>query len=134
MKSNKINIRRKDFYEMVWDTVRLIPKGRVSTYGHIAEYLGVKSAARLVGYAMHASHHLPDVPAHRVVNRKGLLTGKHHFGHPDRMKELLESEGLTVINDQVLEFHNLLWIPALELHKTPCHDPFVEITHQPIVK
>lgn len=115
MNTGKINIRRRDFYEMVWDVVRLIPPGRVTTYGHIAEYLGAKGAARLVGYAMNASHNLPDVPAHRVVNRKGLLTGKHHFGHPDRMQQLLEAEGITVHNDQIVDFEKLLWVPSQEL-------------------
>ncbi|MFN4299865.1 MAG: MGMT family protein [Thermaurantimonas sp.] len=100
---------------MVWDVVRLIPPGRVTTYGHIAEYLGAKGAARMVGYAMNASHIHPDIPAHRVVNRKGLLTGKHHFGHPQRMQKLLEAEGITVLNDQVLHFEKHLWIPSREL-------------------
>ena len=115
MPVNKISIRRRDYYEMVWDIVRLIPHGRVTTYGLIAEYLGTKGAARLVGYAMNASHSQPDVPAHRVVNRRGVLTGKLHFGHPERMKELLESEGITVINDQIQHFETVVWIPAVEL-------------------
>lgn len=115
LKKNKINIRRQDFYELVWDVVRLIPPGRVTTYGHIAEFLGTKGAARLVGYAMNASHTQPGIPAHRVVNRNGILTGKHHFGAPNRMKELLESEGVKVVNDQVAEFDKLLWIPSKEL-------------------
>ncbi|MCX8148555.1 MGMT family protein [Thermaurantimonas aggregans] len=100
---------------MVWDVVRLIPPGRVTTYGHIAEYLGAKGSARLVGYAMNASHSQPDVPAHRVVNRKGLLTGKHHFGHPERMQQLLEAEGLIVQNDQIVDFEKHLWVPSREL-------------------
>ncbi|GCD77371.1 methylated-DNA--protein-cysteine methyltransferase [Thermaurantimonas aggregans] len=115
MRRGKINIRRSDFYEMVWDVVRLIPPGRVTTYGHIAEYLGAKGSARLVGYAMNASHSQPDVPAHRVVNRKGLLTGKHHFGHPERMQQLLEAEGLIVQNDQIVDFEKHLWVPSREL-------------------
>ncbi|KFD38596.1 MGMT family protein [Schleiferia thermophila] len=115
MKSYKINIRRQDFYEMVWDVVRMIPSGRVTTYGHIAEYLGTKRAARMVGYAMNASHSQPTIPAHRVVNRKGMLTGKHHFGSPDQMKKLLEAEGVQVLNDQVVGFDKLLWIPSKEL-------------------
>jgi methylated-DNA-protein-cysteine methyltransferase-like protein len=115
LKSYKINIRRQDFYEMVWDVVRMIPSGRVTTYGHIAEYLGTKRAARMVGYAMNASHSQPTIPAHRVVNRKGMLTGKHHFGSPDQMKKLLEAEGVQVLNDQVVGFDKLLWIPSKEL-------------------
>ncbi|GCD79289.1 MAG: MGMT family protein [Schleiferia thermophila] len=100
---------------MVWDVVRMIPSGRVTTYGHIAEYLGTKRAARMVGYAMNASHSQPTIPAHRVVNRKGMLTGKHHFGSPDQMKKLLEAEGVQVLNDQVVGFDKLLWIPSKEL-------------------
>lgn len=100
---------------MVWDVVRMIPSGRVTTYGHIAEYLGTKRAARMVGYAMNASHSQPSIPAHRVVNRKGMLTGKHHFGSPDQMKKLLEAEGVQVLNDQVVGFDKLLWIPSKEL-------------------
>lgn len=115
MKSYKINIRRQDFYEMVLEVVRMIPSGRVTTYGHIAEYLGTKRAARMVGYAMNASHSQPSIPAHRVVNRKGMLTGKHHFGSPDQMKKLLEAEGVQVLNDQVVGFDKLLWIPSKEL-------------------
>lgn len=100
---------------MVLEVVRMIPSGRVTTYGHIAEYLGTKRAARMVGYAMNASHSQPSIPAHRVVNRKGMLTGKHHFGSPDQMKKLLEAEGVQVLNDQVVGFDKLLWIPSKEL-------------------
>jgi len=88
--------------------------GRVSTYGAIAAYLGMKSGARMVGWAMNASHTLPDVPAHRVVNRVGALSGKHFFGG-NRMQELLESEGVQVENDQILDFKNKFWDPSLEL-------------------
>lgn len=115
MQTSKINIRRRDYYEMVWDVVRLIPRGRVTTYGLIAEYLGTKGAARLVGYAMNASHSQLDVPAHRVVNRLGILTGKHHFGHPDAMKNLLEAEGITVVDDRIQHFETLVWNPSKEL-------------------
>ena len=88
----------KDFFQKVYKVVKLIPPGRVSTYGLIARYLGSKSSSRLVGYAMNASHNDPTIPAHRVVNRLGILTGKHHFSGSNLMKNLLESEGITVKN------------------------------------
>jgi methylated-DNA-protein-cysteine methyltransferase-like protein len=106
----------RDFFEQVYQVARLIPPGRVSSYGAIAAYLGTKGAARLVGYAMNAAHQQhPPVPAQRVVNRQGLLTGKHHFGHPTRMQELLEAEGVVVVNDQVRDFKQLFWDPVVEL-------------------
>ncbi|GAB4133810.1 MAG: MGMT family protein [Bacteroidia bacterium] len=105
-----------DFFYMVYEVVRLVPYGRVTTYGAIAKYLGVKGSSRMVGWAMNSSHsHHSPVPAHRVVNRQGLLTGKHHFASPTMMQELLESEGVTVINDQVQNFKNLFWDPNEEL-------------------
>jgi methylated-DNA-protein-cysteine methyltransferase related protein len=103
------------FFENVWDVVRQIPKGRVSTYGAIAKYLGTGLSARMVGWAMNAAHALPDVPAHRVVNRNGMLSGKAHFGSPDRMQTLLESEGIAVNNDTVENFQTLNWDPAVHL-------------------
>ncbi|HSG67055.1 MAG TPA: MGMT family protein [Bacteroidales bacterium] len=104
------------FFKKVYEVVRLIPYGRVTSYGAIAEYLGSKGSARMVGWAMNASHSSPEnVPAHRVVNRKGLLTGKHHFGSPALMQQLLESEGVKVENDQVVDFKKLLWEPMKEL-------------------
>ena len=106
----------KDFFQMVYQVVRLVPKGRVTSYGAIAAYLGAKSSSRLVGYAMNGAHKIkPPVPAHRVVNRKGLLTGKHHFDTPFQMQELLEKENIRVKNDQVMEFKNLFWDPQEEL-------------------
>ena len=106
----------KDFFDMVYQVVRLIPRGRVSTYGAIAEYLGAKRSARLVGYAMHGAGKIkPKVPAHRVVNREGVLTGKLFFEHPFKMQELLEKERITVKNDQVLNFKSLFWNPCEEL-------------------
>lgn len=100
------------FYDRVFDIVRLIPHGRVSTYGAIAAYLGAKSGARLVGWAMNVSHGvIPAVPAHRVVNRIGMLSGKAHFAHPNRMRELLESEGVKVENDQIENFNDIFWDP-----------------------
>ncbi|MBK6281877.1 MAG: MGMT family protein [Draconibacterium sp.] len=106
-----------DFFSQVYEVVKLIPAGRVTSYGAIAAYLGSPGAARMVGWAMNASHHHPDfVPAHRVVNRNGLLTGKHHFDTPNVMKELLENEGLLFDdNDQILNFEERFWDPAKEL-------------------
>ena len=107
---------RKVFYEEVFQVVRLIPKGRVTSYGAIAAYLGTKNSSRMVGYAMHSSHTtFPSVPAHRVVNRNGLLTGKHHFETPEEMAHLLSQEGILVKDDQVLNFKALFWDPAIEL-------------------
>ncbi len=99
----------------MYDVVRLIPSGRVTNYGAIAAYLGSARSSRMVGYAMNAAHTLvPPIAAHRVVNRMGLLTGKHHFGE-NRMQELLEIEGIKVVNDQVIDFKKLFWDPMLEL-------------------
>jgi methylated-DNA-protein-cysteine methyltransferase related protein len=106
----------KDFFSMVYQVVRLIPKGRVTSYGAIAAYLGAKTSSRLVGYAMNGAHGVkPKVPAHRVVNRNGMLTGKHHFGNPFRMQELLEKEKIKVVNDRVVDFKRLFWDPEVEL-------------------
>ena len=103
------------FYDNVYDVVRLIPKGRVTSYGAIAAYLGSKQSSRIVGYAMMACGNAkPPVPAHRVVNRQGLLTGKFHFGG-DTMEQLLASEGITVADNQVQNFKELFWDPAAEL-------------------
>lgn len=108
---------QKDFFKDVYDVVRLIPKGRATSYGAIANYLGDKRGARMVGYAMNAAHQqVPKVPAHRVLNRNGLLTGKHHFAHPNEMQELLESEGLVVKNEQVVDFVLFFWDPNKELN------------------
>lgn len=101
------------FYERVFDVVRLIPYGRVSTYGAIATFLGARSSSRLVGWAMNVSHGVqPKVPAHRVVNRNGILSGKAHFSTPSRMQELLESEGIEVVNDEILNFNEIFWDPS----------------------
>ncbi len=101
-----------DFYTKVYAVVRKIPKGKICTYGDIAEYIGTKGAARTVGYAMNYSHQVtPFVPAHRVVNRNGLLTGKQHFGTPTLMQQLLESEGVKIINDQIQDFEKIRWKP-----------------------
>ena len=101
---------------MVFEVVKQIPQGRVTSYGAIAKYLGMARSARMVGWAMNASHSLAEpVPAHRVVNRSGLLTGKHHFGDQNEMQRRLEAEGIKIKNDQILEFEKHLWDPAKEL-------------------
>lgn len=104
------------FYDQVYQVVRLIPRGRVTSYGAIASYLGSKGSARMVGYAMNAAHTAsPPVPAQRVVNRNGMLTGKFHFGSPDLMQQLLENEGVKIEDDKVSEFKSIFWDPAIEL-------------------
>jgi len=108
-------LKNKDFFQDVYDVVRLIPEGRVTSYGAIANYLGAKQAARMVGWAMNASHALLDVPAHRVVNRVGLLSGKNHFENPMHMEELLSKEGINVENDQIQNFEKVFWDPSIEL-------------------
>ncbi len=105
-----------DFFERVFQVVRLIPAGSVTTYGAIARFLGSPQASRMVGYAMNSSHAQTDyVPAHRVVNRNGMLSGKHFFGGPDTMRELLESEGIKVENDIITDFKQSFWDPNKEL-------------------
>lgn len=101
-------------FEAIYQVVVLIPSGKVSTYGAIAGYLGSKGGARLVGWAMNASHSQANIPAHRVVNRNGVLTGKNFFGG-NRMQELLEAEGLTIKEDQIQHFSSHFWDPAVEL-------------------
>jgi len=100
-----------DFYERVYEVTRQIPEGRVTSYGAIANYLGRRGGARMVGYAMNLSHD-KDVPAHRVVNRMGMLTGKHHFPGTNLMKQLLENEGVEISDDCVVDFDHLFWDPA----------------------
>jgi methylated-DNA-protein-cysteine methyltransferase related protein len=102
---------KENYFDLVYQVVRLIPRGRVTSYGIIANYLGLKSGARMVGYAMNACHAHPDVPAHRVVNRNGFLTGKHHFSPVERMQQLLESEGIEVVNDKIQNFEHHFWNP-----------------------
>ncbi len=104
-----------NFFLDVFEVVKLIPKGRVTSYGAIGEYLGMKRSARMVGWAMNQAHGMPDVPAHRVVNRQGVLTGKFHFGEPNLMQELLEAEGLTIKDDKIKEFDAVYWNPNEEL-------------------
>lgn len=108
----------KDFYDKVYAVVREIPAGRVTSYGAIAKYLGAPGSARMVGWAMNNSHSQKEfVPAHRVVNRNGMLTGKHHFSTSDTMQILLKNEGIKIVNDQIINFHQIFWDPFLELHK-----------------
>ena len=108
-------IDKSDFFENVYEVVKLIPKGRVTSYGAIACYLGAKKSSRMVGWAMNNAHNLEDVPAHRVVNRIGVLTGKHHFPGSRLMEQLLENEGIEVRNDQVVDFKAFFWDPIHEL-------------------
>ena len=103
------------FFTKVHEVAKLIPFGRITSYGAIARYLGAAGSARMVGWAMNASHNDPDVPAHRVVNRKGLLTGKHHFQGTNLMQQLLENEGVEVIDNQIQNFDVLFWDPTSEL-------------------
>ncbi|PRY86192.1 MGMT family protein [Mongoliibacter ruber] len=102
---------KENHFDLIYQVVQLIPKGKVTSYGAIANYLGLKSGARMVGYAMNASHTQPDIPAHRVVNRNGVLTGKHHFSNPGEMQEKLEAEGLIIEQDQIKNFPNFFWDP-----------------------
>jgi len=105
-----------NFFSLVYEVARQIPKGRVTSYGAIAACLGTRSSARMVGWAMNGCHRVkPKVPAHRVVNRNGMLTGKHHFNPPGIMEELLKKEGIKVKNDQVVDFKQLFWDPVEEL-------------------
>lgn len=104
-----------NFFERVYEVVRQIPYGKVTSYGAIAKALGTARSARMVGWAMNASHNLDDVPAHRVVNRNGLLTGKLHFDGTNLMQQLLENEGIVIVNNQIVDFDNVLWIPEVQL-------------------
>lgn len=105
-----------NFFHRVYEVARLIPHGRVTSYGAIARYIGSPGASRMVGWALNNSHYEEEfIPAHRVVNRNGVLTGKHHFRHPGLMQELLESEGIRVVNDRVLDFDTLFWDPCSNL-------------------
>ena len=103
------------FFEKVYEVARKIPYGRVTSYGAIANFLGTPKSARMVGWAMNASKSDDSIPAHRVVNKKGLLTGKHHFDGTNLMQQLLESEGITVIENQIQDFDKLFWDPSIEL-------------------
>ncbi len=108
-------MEKENFFENVYQVVKLIPKGKVTSYGAIAKYLGTAKSSRMVGWAMNNAHFDTSIPAHRVVNRQGLLTGKHHFGINNEMQTLLENEGIKVENDQIIEFKNHFWDPNIEL-------------------
>lgn len=107
--------KNDDFFKNVWEVVWLVPKGRVTSYGAIAKYLGSARSARMVGWALNASHKQKGLPAHRVVNRIGLLSGKHNFGPGNEMQKQLEKEGIKVKKDQVVDFKKLFWDPVKEL-------------------
>jgi methylated-DNA-protein-cysteine methyltransferase-like protein len=104
-----------DFFLKVYDVVREIPYGKVTTYGAIAKAIGAAKSARTVGYAMNASHQFDDIPAHRVVNRNGVLTGKHHFPGTHVMQQMLEAEGIEVVDDKIINFKTHLWEPEIRL-------------------
>lgn len=104
-----------NFFEKCYQVAKQIPFGRVTTYGAIAKYLGAARSARMVGWAMNASHGNSEIPAHRVVNRKGLLTGKHHFPGKNLMQQLLESEGSIIVEHQIQNFQEIFWDPLKEL-------------------
>jgi methylated-DNA-protein-cysteine methyltransferase-like protein len=105
----------KNFFQKVYEIAKLIPYGRVTSYGAIAKYLGAARSARMVGWAMNGAHNMPDIPAHRVVNKIGLLTGKHHFDGTNLMQQLLESEGIEVVENQIINFEKHFWDPFKEL-------------------
>jgi methylated-DNA-protein-cysteine methyltransferase-like protein len=117
LKSLKPSGRRdENFFELVYEVARQIPKGKVTSYGAIARCLGTRMSARMVGWAMNGSGKIkPKIPAHRVVNRNGLLSGKHHFDNPDQMELLLKKEGIKVKNDTIVDFEKFFWDPATEL-------------------
>ncbi len=110
-----MNKSENNFFEQVYAVVKKIPEGRVTSYGAIANFLSAKNAARMVGWAMNASHQMLDVPAHRVVNRNGMLSGKHHFPGEKLMEELLISEGHQISQDQIVNFKKVFWDPSTEL-------------------
>jgi methylated-DNA-protein-cysteine methyltransferase-like protein len=110
-----MSTKNDNFFERVYEVARQIPYGKVTSYGAIAKVLGAARSARMVGWAMNASHNLEDVPAHRVVNRNGLLTGKHHFDGTNLMQQLLESEGIVVKENQIIDFEKHFWTPEMNL-------------------
>jgi methylated-DNA-protein-cysteine methyltransferase-like protein len=114
--SYKTQIENKDFFSRVYDVTLLIPYGRITSYGAIARFLGSGRSARMVGWALNVSHSKPEfVPAHRVVNRNGMLTGKHHFGNSTTMQQLLENEGIIIEDDHIVNFREKFWDPLKEL-------------------
>jgi methylated-DNA-protein-cysteine methyltransferase related protein len=115
MKTIRLSEQNADFFDRVYAVVHLIPEGRVTSYGAIANYLGAKRSSRMVGWAMNAAHTQPGLPAHRVLNRNGVLTGKMHFADPNDMERRLVAEGIVVTDDQVKNFKEVFWDPAVEL-------------------
>lgn len=116
MSTIKLSEKNKDFFDRVYQVARLIPHGRATSYGAIGKYLGSARSARMVGWAMNGClKKNSDIPAHRVVNRLGILSGKNHFATPTQMQELLESEGIKVKNDQIVDFKSVFWNPSVEL-------------------
>ena len=114
--SSRKPVNSTDFFERVYEVTCRIPYGRITSYGAIARYLGTGRSARMVGWALNASHTRPEfIPAHRVVNRKGLLTGKRHFGNSTTMQQLLENEGIIIENDCIVNFMERFWDPSIEL-------------------
>ena len=111
----KLSEKNKDFFDLTYQVCREIPKGRVTSYGAIAKYLGAARGARMVGWAMNNAHNMPDIPAHRVVNRNGQLTGKMHFSPPEAMEQLLEQEGIKVKDNTIINFKEVYWDPSIEL-------------------
>lgn len=111
----KLSEKNKDFFDLTYQVCKEIPKGRVTSYGAIAKYLGAARGARMVGWAMNNAHNMPDIPAHRVVNRNGQLTGKMHFSTPTEMEERLSAEGIKVKNDTIINFKEVYWNPSIEL-------------------
>ena len=114
----KLKSNNDNFFERVYTIIRQIPEGKVTSYGAIAKALGAARSARMVGWAMNASHNLEDVPAHRVVNRKGLLSGKHHFEGTNLMQQLLENEGIQVVDNQIIDFEKHFWEPEFKFWHT----------------
>lgn len=109
-------MKEENFFQRVYQVARQIPYGKVTSYGAIARFLGATGSARMVGWAMNASHNMEDIPAHRVVNRKGLLSGKHHFEGTNLMQQLLENEGIKVEENQIIDFEKYFWDPMVELN------------------
>jgi methylated-DNA-protein-cysteine methyltransferase related protein len=107
-------LENDNFFQRVYEIARQIPEGKVTSYGAIAKALGAGRSARMVGWAMNAAHNIEDVPAHRVVNRQGILTGKHHFEGTNLMQQLLESEGIEVIDNQIVDFEKHFWQPNID--------------------
>lgn len=111
----KVTEHKSDFFKNVFEVVKLVPKGRVSSYGAVAKFLGMPRSSRMVGWAMNKAHGDSSIPAHRIVNRNGVLTGKNNFETPDRMEELLKFESIIVVDDKVQDFKTLFWDPIVEL-------------------